>query len=165
MYPRPARLRPVMLLLAALLFAAPAGAADDGPLVQAMRDEVSRAMAGLRIAGQPAPYFIACTIDDVAGRQIASTLGADVADHRHRSRMVRVDVRVGDYARDSSRFISFDRDPGVTSMFASGVVQAPLDDDVTVLRRQLWLAIDGAYRRALASYSKKQAALGRCRPT
>lgn len=160
MTPRPsASLRtPAVLLLAGFLLASPV-AAQESPLVQAMRDEVARAMDGLRMPGQPAPYFIACTIADVAGRQIVSTLGADVSDNRHRGRTVRVDVRVGDYARDSSRFVSFDRDPGVTSMYGSGFLQAPIDDDVSVLRRQLWLAIDGAYRRALASYSKKQAAL------
>ena len=145
-------------LAAGLLLAAPS-AAQESPLVQAMRDEVSRAMEGLRMPGQPAPYFIACTIDDVAGRHVVSTLGADVADNRQRSRTLRVDVRVGDYARDSSRFVSLDRDPGVTAMYGAGFLQAPIDDDVSVLRRQLWLAIDGAYRRALASYSKKQAAL------
>ena len=124
-----------------------------------MRDELTRAMTGLRIAGQPAPYYIAYTIDDVAGRQMQATLGALVGDGRRRSRTVRVDVRVGDYARDSSRFVSFDRDPGVSSMYAMGVVEAPLDDDVAVLRRQLWLVTDAAYRKALATFAKKQAAL------
>jgi TldD protein len=147
-----------LVTIAVSLLAAPA-AAQESPLLQAMRDEVTRAMTGLRIAGQPAPYFIACSIDDIAGRQIVSTMGADVVDGRQRSRTLRVDVRVGDYARDSSRFVALDRDPGVSSMFASGVVQVPLDDDVTVVRRQLWLTIDAAYRRALATFAKKQAAL------
>ena len=44
-------------------------------------------------------------------------------------------------------------------MYAMGVVEAPLDDDVAVLRRQLWLVTDAAYRRALATFAKKQAAL------
>ena len=116
-------------------------------------------MTGLRIAGQPAPYYIAYTLEDVAGRQMQAILGALVGDGRRRSRTVRVDVRVGDYARDSSRFVSFDRDPGVSSMYAMGVVEAPLDDDVAVLRRQLWLVTDAAYRKALATFAKKQAAL------
>jgi hypothetical protein len=38
-------------------------------------------------------------------------------------------------------------------------VQAPLDDNVEVLRRQLWLVTDAAYRKALGSFAKKQAAL------
>jgi hypothetical protein len=150
------------LLLALVLLApshAPSVAAQESPLLQAMRDELTRAMTGLRIAGQPAPYYIAYTIDDVASRQMQATLGALVGDGRRRSRTVRVDVRVGDYARDSSRFVSFDRDPGVSSMYAMGMVDAPLDDDVTVLRRQLWLVTDAAYRKALATFAKKQAAL------
>ncbi len=79
-----------------------------------MREELARAMTGLRIPGQPAPYYVAYTIEDVAGRHAAATLGAMLGDGRRRSRTVRVDVRVGDYARDSSRFVSFDRDPGVS---------------------------------------------------
>jgi hypothetical protein len=152
------RSRFAAVTLTAFLLAASPASAQDSPLVQAMRDEVARAMSGLRIGDQPAPYFIACSIDDIAARQIVSTMGADVVDSRSRSRTLRVDVRVGDYARDSSRFVALDRDPGVSSMFASGVVQVPLDDDVTVVRRQLWLTIDAAYRRALATFAKKQAA-------
>jgi hypothetical protein len=141
-----------------IVLLAPAVRAEDHPLIQAMRDEIARAMAGLRLPGQPAPYFIACTIDDGAGRQISATGGATVSDGRNRSRVLRVDVRVGDYARDSSRFVSFDRDPGVMSMYAGGSMQAPLDENIDVVRRQLWLVIDGAYRRALSSFAKKQAA-------
>lgn len=142
----------------ALVLLTPSIRGEDSPLIQAMRDEIARAMAGLRLPGQPAPYFIACTIDDGAGRQIAATGGATVSDGRNRSRIVRVDVRVGDYALDSSRFISFDRDPGVMSMYAMGSMQAPLDENIDVLRRQLWLLTDAAYRRALAMFAKKQAA-------
>ena len=113
--------------LLALVLLAPSHAPTRGPespLVQAMREEMARAMTGLRMPDQPAPYFIACTVDDIAGRHAQATSAPTSADNRQRIRMVRVDVRVGDYARDNSRFISFDLDPGVTSMFASGVVQA-----------------------------------------
>jgi hypothetical protein len=151
-------LRAAGVLAVATLLAAPA-AAQESPLLQAMRDELTRAMSGLRIPGQPAPYYIAYTIEDVAGRHLSATHGAALGDNRRRSRTVRVDVRVGDYARDSSRFFSFDRDPGVNSMYAMGTIEAPLDDDVAVLRRQLWLVTDAAYRRALGTFAKKQAAL------
>ena len=59
-----------------------------------------------------------------------ATLARIVTRTAGAGRMVRVEVRVGDYARDSSRFVSFDRDPGVASMLGMGVVEAPLDDDV-----------------------------------
>jgi hypothetical protein len=65
-----------------------------------MKDELARSMSGLRVPGQPAPYFIAYTIEDVATARINATLGALVGDHSNRARMVRVDVRVGDDARD-----------------------------------------------------------------
>ena len=111
------------LLLALVLLApalAPSIAAQESPLMQAMRDELTRAMTGLRIADQPAPYYIAYTLEDVPAGSMDAILGALVSDGRRRSRTVRVDVRVGDYARDSSRFVSFDRDPGVSSMYGMG---------------------------------------------
>jgi hypothetical protein len=153
--------RAAAALLSVVVVLAPGSGlgAQESPLLAAMRGELSRAMAGLRIPGQPAPYFIAYSIDDIAGRQLIATLGASVSDNRQHTRMLRVDVRVGDYARDSSRFLSFDQDPGVASMYGRGVVQAPLDEDVAVLRRQLWLVTDAAYRKALGTFAKKQAAV------
>ena len=44
-------------------------------------------------------------------------------------------------------------------MYAMGAVEAPLDDDVDVLRRQLWLVTDAAYRGRSPRSRKKQAAL------
>ena len=41
---------------------------------------------------------------------------------------------------------------------AQGAVLAPLDDDFDVLRRQLWLATDAAYKRAVNVFARKKAA-------
>lgn len=130
------------------------------PLVEVIRGEIARAMAGLRVPDQPAPYFIACTITDMTITSLSASLGSVVSNNMTpRSRQVRVDVRVGDYARDNSRFLNIEFDPGVASSYASGLIQAPLDDDPEVLRRQLWLVTDAAYRRAISTFAKKQAAL------
>ena len=42
-------------------------------------------------------------------------------------------------------------------IFVSG--QLPLEDDYQEIRRQIWLAADGAYKEALENLSKKRAAL------
>ena len=70
-----------------------------------MQDEMKRSMAELRMKGEAAPYFIAYevldrTISDVSGR-----LGAIVENPPRRTRTLRVEVRVGDYTFDSSRFV------------------------------------------------------------
>lgn len=129
------------------------------PLIQTLRDEMTRAMTGLRLPGQPAPYYIAYTVDETLLATVNATLGSLTSSNARKSRLVRVEVRVGDYARDNSRFLSMEFDPGVTSIYAQGVLQGPLDDDLNVLRRQLWLLTDAAYRRAVTNFARKQAAL------
>jgi hypothetical protein len=131
--------------------------AQPSPILQAMQDEMKRAMEGLRLANEPAPYYIAYVIEDVESSRIATKLGSIVSDGSFKSRMLRVDVRVGDYRFDSSRFRMLDRDPGMLASYGSYGLSAPLDDDDSVMRRQIWLATDGAYKRAVQMLSRKKA--------
>lgn len=160
--------RIALVTLLAPIVASGAGAAQQPPtppappappLIQAVRDEMARAMAGLRIPDQPAPYFIAYTVTDLTITSLSATLGSVVNSTTQHTRQVRVEVRVGDYARDNSRFMNIEFDPGVAASYASGVIQAPLDEDLDVLRRQLWLVTDATYRRAVSTFAKKRAAL------
>lgn len=125
-------------------------AAAVDPVLAAMHDELQRAMSGLRIEGQPAPYFIASTLDDTTGRSLTARLGEISVDNAGRSRVLRVEVRVGDYDFDSSRF-------QMTGGFAADSVAAPLDDDYDVIRRQVWLLADTAYKRAVNVFARKKA--------
>ena len=67
---------------------------------------MKRSMAELRMKGEPAPYYIEYEVDD---RTIVATssarLGAIVENPPRRIRTLRVEVRVGDYTFDSSRFV------------------------------------------------------------
>ena len=85
--------------------------AQDSPRFSAMQDEMRRSMAELRMKGEPAPYYIAyeCRPN---GRRRAGRLGAIVDDLAGRSRTLRVEVRVGEYTFDSSRFVAQDRGGG-----------------------------------------------------
>ena len=134
-----------------ILPAPPKKKAEASPLLTAMQDELTRSMAELRMKDQPAPYYIAYEIDDATSARVLARLGAVVDDTATRGRTLRVDVRVGDYAFDSSRFISLDRGTAVDTT-------APLDDDYDAIRRQIWLATDAAYKRAVNVFAKKKAA-------
>src|SRR5205085_593157 len=72
------------------------------------------------------------------------------------SRTLQVQVRVGEYSFDSSRFITQDRGAGVVPELADGT--ASLDDDYDAIRRQIWLTTDAAYKRAVSVFAKKKAA-------
>jgi hypothetical protein len=133
--------------------------AEEHPLLQAMRDEMARSMAGLRMKDQPPPYYIADTVDDVATSVIRAALGAPVEDNSFEGRVLRVEVRVGSYDFDSSRFLSYEREAGVMPAYvATGGMTCTLDDDEDAVGRQIWLMTDAAYKHALRVFAKKQAA-------
>jgi len=146
------------LLVAACLQLGPAPRAQQDPILQAMQEEMRRAMDGLRMGNEPRPYYIAYAIEDTAAAMVSTTLGTVVNDSSSHRRSFRVDVRVGDYNVDSSRFVSYGGDPGMLSTYGQYSLTVPLDDDHYVMRRQIWLATDAAYKRAVQTMSKKKAA-------
>jgi TldD protein len=125
-------------------------AAPEDAVLGAMQDELQRALGGLRIEGQPVPYYVAAQLDDTASRNLTARLGEISLDNGTRSRVLRVEVRVGDYTFDSSRFVS-------AGGSAADAVAASLDDDYDVIRRQLWLLADTAYKRAVNVFARKKA--------
>ena len=123
--------------------------AGDDLILEAMQDEMDRSMAGLRLPDQPAPYYIAYTIHDTTRTSLTAAVGALMADTTGRSRLLYVEVRVGDYDFDSSHSATAGRPPGV--------VIVTLDDDYLSLRRRIWMATDAAYKRAVDVYARKKA--------
>lgn len=151
-------MRRFIITLALLVSFAPPARAQSPALLKAMQEEMQRAMAGLRLKDEPPPYYIAYSIEDVTTTSARATLNGFLDDDSNRRRLLRVEVRVGDYNFDSSRFISFDREAGVVPIWAQGVAATTLDDDPDALGRQLWLTTDAAYKRAVSVFAKKKAA-------
>lgn len=146
-----------MLLTSALTAAAPLGAADDA-LMRALRDELGRSTEKLRLEGLEKPYFIAYRVQHRRATRLSASFGSLVARTEGRTRFLTVELRVGDPSFDNTNFFGFPSGPsGVTRRF--GPSSLSLDDDYTELRRQLWLATDGAYKKAVEDISKKRAAL------
>jgi len=141
-------------LLATLALAAPAPAADD-VVMRALRDELARSQKQLQLEKLEKPYFIAYRVQDRTQLGTSATFGALLAGSLSRARYLTVQVRVGDYHRDNSNFMTYPlRANGLTE-----AAQLPLDDDYQELRRQIWLATDAAYKAALETLSRKRAAL------
>jgi predicted Zn-dependent protease len=129
--------------------------AQPSPTMRAMQDEMQRSMAELRMKGEEPPYYIAYevlhrTVSDVSGR-----LGSIVENTPRRARILRVEVRVGDYGFDSSRFAVQGFGGGALT---GETVIAPLDDDYDAIRREIWLTTDAAYKRAITMFARKKAA-------
>jgi len=117
------------------------------PLLRAMQQELNREKS-LLLPGMQKPYFVEYRLDDIATYEAVANYGALTREESNHQRVLRVTVRIGDYAADSS------------SSRGEGTVQlAPTDDNPLALQYVLWTATDEAYKNALRAYSAKQAAL------
>jgi predicted Zn-dependent protease len=133
--------------------------AQDDVILRAMRDELDRSMKKLKLENLDGPYFIAYRILERSSVNASATAGSLLGSGESRSRMLTVEVRVGSPALDNTNFLSLPVGPsGVARMFG-GTMPVTLENDYDELRRQLWLATDGAYKKALDDLSKKRAAL------
>ena len=133
--------------------------AEDDIVMKAMRDEMARSMKQLTIENLEKSYFIAYRIVDSESAGAGASFGALNNSNSGRSRILHVEVRVGDYKLDNSHFFSFNMSQGSSMLFSNGMMMLPLEDDYKEVRRQIWLATDGAYKKAVEDISKKRAAL------
>ncbi len=125
----------------------PASAATD-PLLTAMQQELHREQAQLVLPGMQRPYFMEYRLEDITSYEAAASYGALTTEHESHQRVVRVEVRIGDFTSDSS------------SARGDGTLQlAPEDNDPAALKFALWTATDEAYKNALRAYATKQASL------
>jgi microcin-processing metallopeptidase PmbA/TldD-like protein len=147
------------LSVAALLLSPPAAPlhAQQSSILAAMQDEMSRSMSELRMKDAPPPYFIAYELQDRTMIDVSGRLGALVEDPPHHIRVLRVEVRVGSYDFDSSRFAMQGFGAGAAPLTGETVL-APLDDDYDALRREIWITTDEAYKRAVNVFARKKAA-------
>ena len=126
---------------AALAGDRPAPAQTPAVLV-AMQEELDRSMAGLSKADPPV-YFISYTVADREFSTVSGSNGALLSSTDDRARWLEVQTRVGSYQLDDTHRLG-DRPPSWTS---PGTTVA-LDDDVSVLRREIWRETDRQYRAA-----------------
>jgi predicted Zn-dependent protease len=117
------------------------------PILHTMQQELDREKS-LLLPGMQKPYFVEYRLDDISTYEAVANYGALTREEQNHQRVVRVTVRIGDYAMDSS------------SSRGDGTVElAPTDDNPLALQYALWTATDTAYKNALRAYSAKEAAL------
>lgn len=122
--------------------------------MQAMRVELARTVAELRMEDLEAPYFVSYTVRDIERIGTQASFGALLPSLARRTRRLTVEVRVGESSFDNTNFLSLsliDRSSPTTALL-------PIEDDMVELRRQIWLATDTAYKKALESLAAKRAA-------
>ena len=140
----------VLAILATVSVTNSAFAEERDPMLEAMKAELQREQKLLVLPGMQRPYFIEYRMDELTSYDAVANYGALTREDEGHQRIVRVTVRVGDLAADSS------------SSRGDGNVQlAPQENDPIALRYALWTATDEAYKNALRAYAAKQANLKR----
>ncbi|HTZ72635.1 MAG TPA: metallopeptidase TldD-related protein [Candidatus Aquilonibacter sp.] len=132
------------VLTAACVFLVTAQPADspEPPLLTAMQEELSRSMDTLSTADPPA-YFISYTVTDADETDVSGSNGALIESSDDRNRYLEVQTRVGSYQLDDTHNVT-----GQNQDFGSNAAPIVLDDDVPVLRREMWRMTDRQYRDA-----------------
>jgi TldD protein len=122
---------------------APTPASAPAPAVlTAMQDELGRSMAVMSKA-DPGVYFISYTVADRQEAYVSGSNGALMTSTDNRARWLEVQTRVGGYQLDNTHRVG-DRPPSWTSPGTSAAV----DDDVSILRREIWRETDRQNRAA-----------------
>jgi TldD protein len=122
--------------------------ASTDAILSAMQQELDREKAQLVLPGMQRPYFMEYRLEDIESYSATANYGALTGENQRHQRVVRVEVRVGDYLSDSS-----------TARGEGSLELAPGDNDPAALKFALWGATDEAYKAALRAYANKQAAL------
>jgi predicted Zn-dependent protease len=129
----------------------------DDLVMKAMNDELARTVGQLHVPDLAKPYFISYRVDDLDSAVVSATLGSITLSNPLRTRIIGVEVRVGDYTFDNTNYVSAQSFGG--GGMSAGVVQGPIDDDYQQVRRQLWVATDAQYKHVAEEFSAKRAAL------
>jgi hypothetical protein len=125
------------------------------PILKAMQQELSRSFQNLQKAPLP-PYFLSYQLTDNRSVDIATSFGAIVSSADSNTRLLDLDLRVGDYSLDNSHPLR-GAQAGLNSHGQVARLNIPLDDDPDALRVALWRETEAKYRSAAERYQKVKA--------
>jgi TldD protein len=144
--PGPRKLCGLFLLLIVPL-ALCAQQTPSDPLLTAMQQELSRSLQNFKKTPVP-PYFLSYQLTDNRAIQISASFGALTNSTDRNTRLLDLDLRVGDYALDSTHPI---REAGPLADLSDQFERQkiPLDNDPDALRVALWRETEHKYRSAV----------------
>src|SRR6516162_8316499 len=128
----------------------------SNPVTQALEQEMFRAFELLKQKGNPAPYFLSYSVRETQSVDMeASVVALRNSDTDH-SRLLDVDVRVGNYDLDSTHQIRGQRGSNSGPAYSYPVLM-PIDNDLDALRSVIWLETDRKYKAAVERFIQVRA--------
>jgi len=124
---------------------APPSSAVTPQMIDAIAEEMDRAMQRLSLPGAPGPYHISYKVTEVEVNDAVASLGAltDRKDRHFVNLECRVRVKVGDL--DNGNFVVAADD----DIDATAGISLALEATPRIARRAAWLVTDQAYKEAL----------------
>ena len=129
----------------------PPSKAVTNDILDAIAEEMNRAMSQLEIPGQPKPYHIAYKITEVEVNDCAASLGFTTSRRNRHFVNLEARVRVGSPQLDNGNFVV----PGADEFDATSSINLPLEATPRIARRSAWLVTDAAYKEALIQLRAK----------
>ncbi|MBV9573677.1 MAG: peptidase U62 [Acidobacteriales bacterium] len=115
-------------------------------VLTAMQQELQRSFNNLKKTPVP-PYFLSYQLTDNRGIQISASFGALTASVDQTTRLLDIDLRVGDYSMDNTHPV---RNAGAYDASGQFERQAmPIENDPDALRVALWQETEHKYRSAV----------------
>ena len=146
------------LIRLAVLLLVPAGMAaaqQPDPVLTAMQQELTRSFNNLKKAPLP-PYFLSYQLTDNRAVDVSASFGALTGSEDQATRLLDLDLRVGDYALDNTHPL---RGAEMGEDFADQLTpqRIPLDNDPDALKVALWRETEEKYHHAVQRYQKVKA--------
>jgi hypothetical protein len=120
-------------------------------IVDAIAEEMNRAMAKLEIPGAPKPYSISYKITEVDVNDVAASLGQSTSKRNRHFVNLEARVRVGTQQFDNGNFVV----PDGSELDGTAAANLPLEATPRIARRAAWLVTDQAYKEALIQLRAK----------
>lgn len=129
-----------------------ASKAITADVIDAIAEEMGRAVAYMKVPGAPPPYLIRYKVTEVEVNDVAATLGSATSKKGRHFVNLEATVHVGSYKLDNTNFAI----PQAGNIDGTAAAPLPLEPTPRIARRATWLATDQAYKEALAQLAAKK---------
>ncbi|MFM8455394.1 MAG: hypothetical protein ACKOAK_01375, partial [Ignavibacteria bacterium] len=133
-----------------LLCACAIANSTESPILKAMNNEMQRTMDGLSKQSNP-PYFLSYAVTETKTIRMSASFGKVKYTEDVSSRILDIDIRVGNYELDNTHTIR-----GSRFEFGGGGkgIELPMSNDEQAIRSVIWNATDKLYKKAVERFGK-----------
>ncbi|MFH2204782.1 MAG: hypothetical protein ABIJ96_16835 [Elusimicrobiota bacterium] len=129
-----------------------AASAKKDILLRSLKEELARSFTLLRGVEKAELYYMGYEARDTRTYDLAAFLGAIRTESERHFRRLDVDMRVGDYALDSTH--QFKGSQAFREDSGNAVTSLPVEDDPAAIKAGIWIHTDLAFKTAQNRYLK-----------